>query len=194
VAGQPGGSGRNGTRRSAQYIRYQRISHPQPRPETVDAGRLTLDAVADRIGAPAVRPSVDVGELPLVHADPVLLRQVMDHLIDNATRFVRHEVPARVTVGAQQDRGRWRIEVADRGIGVPAEHRERIFEPFHRTPAADGFPGTGLGLAICRRIVALHGGEIGVEPNPGGGSVFWFTVLDGVSAAVDDPRELARER
>jgi signal transduction histidine kinase len=90
---------------------------------------------------------------------------------------VRHGSTARVTVGARQSAtGWWRFEVADRGIGVPAEHRDRIFSPFHRTPAAEGFPGTGLGLATCRRIVALHGGEIGVEPNPGGGSIFWFTM------------------
>ncbi|GAA3351604.1 hypothetical protein GCM10020358_81920 [Amorphoplanes nipponensis] len=90
--------------------------------------------------------------------------------------------------------GWWRVEVADRGIGVPEEERTRIFAPFHRAPAAEGFPGTGLGLAVCRRIVALHGGELGVEPNPGGGSVFWFTVAAAPVAAAAGPELQAADR
>jgi signal transduction histidine kinase len=148
------------------------------RPEPVDVERLALDVVAsmlDRHTGPA--PRVDVGELPVVTADAALLRQVLEHLVDNAVRFVRHGGAAQVRISAAEaDAGWWRIEVADRGIGVPEEHRHRIFAPFHRTPAADGYPGAGLGLGICRRIVAMHGGEIGVAANPGGGSVFHFTV------------------
>jgi signal transduction histidine kinase len=147
--------------------------------EPVDAGRLAAAAVAEQFdNLPGERPSVDVGPLPLVTADAALLRQVLDQLLSNAVRFMRHGTGARITVGARPDAdGRWRIEVADRGIGVPAEHRDRIFAPFYRTPAAEGFPGAGLGLAICQRIVALHGGEIGVESNPGGGSIFFFTLI-----------------
>jgi signal transduction histidine kinase len=144
-------------------------------------------------GIDGERPSIDVGDLPLVTADPVLLRQVLDQLIGNAVRFVRHGTAARVTVGAtEQADGWWRVEIADRAIGVPAEHRERIFAPFHRTPSAEGYPGIGLGLALCRRIVELHGGQIGVDTNPGGGSVFWFTVsATGVTLSADDLEALA---
>jgi signal transduction histidine kinase len=162
--------------------------------EPVDAERLALEVAAERLdGTGADRPSIDVGTLPLVTADANLVREVLDHLIGNAVRFVRHGTAARVTVGAsEQADGWWRIEVADRGIGVPEEHRERIFAPFHRSPAAEGYPGTGLGLAVCRRIVARHGGAIGVEANPGGGSVFWFTVsATGVTLTADDLGALA---
>jgi signal transduction histidine kinase len=161
--------------------------------EAVDAERLALDVVAARLDRPCdERPSIDVGELPLVMADAELLRQVLDRLIDNAVRFVRHGTAARVTVGARELSGSWwRIEVADRGIGVPEEQRERIFAPFHRAPAAEGFPGTGLGLAVARRIVGLHGGEIGVDANPGGGSIFWFTVTATGVTVPDEFPELA---
>jgi signal transduction histidine kinase len=143
----------------------------------VDVEQMAREVVAAHRDGATEQPSIDVGELPLVTADAALLRQVLDHVVGNAVRFVAHGTPARITVGARElPDGWWRVEVADRGIGVPEEQRERIFAPFHRAPAAEGFPGTGLGLAICQRIVALHGGEIGVEPNPGGGSVFWFTV------------------
>ncbi|MCA2218509.1 sensor histidine kinase [Jidongwangia harbinensis] len=148
------------------------------RPEPVDTERLTLEVVAAHLDThTGTRPSIDVGELPVVTADAALLRQVLEHLVDNAVRFVRHDTAARVRISAAEaGPGWWRIEVADRGIGVPEEHRARIFAPFHRAPAADGYPGTGLGLAVCRRIVDMHGGEIGVTANPGGGSVFAFTV------------------
>jgi signal transduction histidine kinase len=147
--------------------------------EPVDATLSTVAVVADAFDTLPLRPSVDIGDLPVVRADDVLLRQALVQLIDNATRYVRHGTGARVTVRARAgESGWWRIEVADRGIGVPEEHRDLIFLPFHRAPAADGYPGNGLGLATCKRIVAAHGGEIGVEPNPGGGSVFWFTLPD----------------
>jgi signal transduction histidine kinase len=159
--------------------------------DPVDAERLALEVVADRLAdIEGERPSIEVGELPLVTADAELLRQVLDHLVGNAVRFVRHGCAPRVTVGArEQDGGWWRIEVADRGIGVPAEQRDRIFAPFHRAPAAEGYPGSGLGLAICRRIVELHGGQIGVDANAGGGSVFWFTVsATGVTVPDEIPQ------
>jgi signal transduction histidine kinase len=112
-----------------------------------------------------------------VLADAALLRQVLDQLVTNALRYVRRGSAARITVGAHRDdAGWWHIEVADRGIGVPEEHRNRIFAPFHRAPAAEGYPGNGLGLAICRRAMALHGGTVGVRTNPGGGSVFVLTI------------------
>ncbi|AGL15899.1 HAMP domain-containing sensor histidine kinase [Actinoplanes sp. N902-109] len=148
--------------------------------EPVDATTLTLDVVAgrlDRLPEATDRPSIDVRDLPAVMVDAHLYALVMGHLVDNALGFVRPGSPARVTVSAREATpGWWRIEVADRGIGVPADQRTAIFEPFHRAPAAEGFPGTGLGLATCRRIIALHGGDLGMTPNPGGGSIFWFTV------------------
>jgi signal transduction histidine kinase len=139
------------------------------------------------------RPSIDVGDLPVVTADAELLGRVLDQLVGNAVRFVRHGTAARVTVSASELPSGWYcFEVADRGIGVPAAHGERIFAPFHRAPAAEGYPGSGLGLAVCKRIIALHGGEIGMRPNPGGGSVFWFTVpATGVTLSADDLGTLA---
>ena len=161
-----------------EMLAYLTAADVALRPEPVDAGGVALGVVAGRLDhVTGERPSVDVGDLPAVTADAMLLGEVLGRLVDNALRFVRPGTPALVTIRAREHSpGWWRIEVADRGIGVPEEQRTRIFEPFHRAPAAEGFPGAGLGLAVCRRLVALHGGEIGVATNPGGGSVFWFTV------------------
>ena len=68
--------------------------------------------------------------------------------------------------------GGWRIEVADHGIGIPPEHRERVFEPLARIDKA--VPGCGIGLATCRRVIEAHGGRIGLAETPGGGTTAWF--------------------
>ena len=84
---------------------------------------------------------------------------------------------ARIDITAADGRAGWtRIEIADRGIGIPDDDKPDIFESFHRARTAAGYAGTGLGLAICRRIVERHGGAIGVADNPGGGTRFHFTL------------------
>ncbi|MGX6607071.1 ATP-binding protein [Micromonosporaceae bacterium Da 78-11] len=170
-----------------ELLTYTGATDAALRLEPVETSMLALDVAAGRLPGPGVRPSIEIGELPAVTADAGLLHQVIDQFVANAIRFVRHDAEAEIVIGArEQDGGWWRIEVADRGIGIAEEHRGRIFAPFHRAPSAEGYPGTGLGLAVCARIVALHGGEIGVEANPGGGSVFFFTV-SGVGAPTKEP-------
>jgi len=66
--------------------------------------------------------------------------------------------------------------VRDSGPGVSAEDREKIFEEFYRAPRTAQIKGSGLGLTIAREIVQIHGGSIGVEPGPAGGSVFYFSL------------------
>jgi len=95
---------------------------------------------------------------------------------------------ARVDVTAAPAGPGWtRIEIADRGIGIPDEDKPDIFESFHRARTAAGYAGTGLGLAICRRIVERHGGAIGVTDNPGGGTRFHFTLPLAAAAPVAEP-------
>ena len=90
--------------------------------------------------------------------------------------FVRHSPRgAAVTVRALPDGGKVRFEVADQGPGIAAEYRDRIFEKFFRVPGTKG-EGIGLGLYISREIVRAHGGEMGVESEPGKGAQFWFTL------------------
>jgi signal transduction histidine kinase len=117
------------------------------------------------------------GPLPYVLADPELLRHVIDNLVGNALKYTHPGAAAHVDVSAQVlPGGAVRVEVADDGIGIPEVDRPRVFDAFHRSSNSRGHQGTGLGLTICQRIVERHGGHIGVEEQPGGGSSFWFVL------------------
>ncbi len=111
-----------------------------------------------------------------VLADSNRLRQVMDNLISNAVKF--SPPGSRVTVRADQTEAGWQVRVQDEGPGITPEDRQHLFEDFARLSArpTGGEESTGLGLAITRRIVKAHGGQIGVESEPGRGSTFWFTL------------------
>ncbi|GAA0260193.1 sensor histidine kinase [Cryptosporangium japonicum] len=152
----------------------------------VNLDLLVAEVIAERTDRLEPDPyRVTVGELPVVSGDPGMLRQVLDNLIGNAVKYTAPGRPPRVSVRAVRTDLGWRIEVADRGIGIPPEERDGVFDAFHRGAGSGGFSGSGLGLAICRKIVERHGGVIGVEPNPDGGSVFWFTLPDQALAEQD---------
>lgn len=120
-------------------------------------------------------------ELPQkVRGDPFRLRQVLTNLAANAVKFTdRGEVVLRAK---RQSSGEGalmvRFEVEDTGIGIPPDQQGRLFEAFEQSDVSTSrkYGGTGLGLAICSRLVHLMGGDIGVESEPGKGSIFWFTV------------------
>ncbi len=85
-----------------------------------------------------------------------------------------------------------RIEIADRGIGIPDDDKPEIFESFHRARTVADYAGTGLGLAICRRVVERHGGVISVADNPGGGTRFHFTLPLAGTGVTGPPAAAAR--
>jgi CheY-like chemotaxis protein len=125
-----------------------------------------------------------------LRGDPMRLRQILINLLGNAFKFTTegHIVLAVRCERIEADgRALIRCSVTDTGIGIDEEHQRRLFSPFEQadTTTTRRFGGTGLGLAICRRLIALMGGEIGVNSSPGRGSEFWFTVPLAVSERRD---------
>lgn len=154
----------------------------EPVDERVDLGD-ELSFALDDLGARVPREDVRAGSLPIVLGDPAQLRSVLMNLIDNAAKFSRHGERPEIEVDATFLDDRHRIEVRDRGRGVPEEAHERIFAPLARLDKS--VEGAGIGLATCRRIVEAHGGSIGVVARDGGGTVFWFELPVAESPETD---------
>jgi signal transduction histidine kinase len=119
------------------------------------------------------------GKPAMINADPDRLEQVLINLVDNAIKYSPSGAP--VSIRFTSDREEVHLTVADRGIGIPAEERERIFERFYRVDntAARKAKGTGLGLFIVRAIVEAHGGRVWVDSTPGEGSTFHIVLPRG---------------
>ncbi|GAB2458557.1 hypothetical protein GCM10027062_43010 [Nocardioides hungaricus] len=130
--------------------------------------------------------------------DPTRLAQVLTNLGSNAVKFTAEgQVVVRATAEPAPDGDTvLRVAVSDTGVGVPEVDVDMLFEAFTQADASTTrrFGGTGLGLAISKEIVEALGGEIGLDANPGGGSVFWFTARFGAPAgpSVDADDEYAR--
>ncbi len=157
------------------------LAHAVARDQSLRCERVSLTNMVKHIVATRDRPhgggDIVAGDLLDVWADRVLIRQVLDNLVGNAFKYVAPGTVPRVFVEAHATEEGWAlVQVRDNGIGVPVDHREQVFEDFHRASEGE-YQGTGLGLAICRRIIARHGGTIRVTDNPDGtGSCFEFTL------------------
>src|SRR5262245_45566663 len=113
--------------------------------------------------------------LPTVRGNPTQLTQLFQNLIGNAVKF-RGADPPEIRLFAERRGDEWLFSVSDNGIGIAPEYSDRVFVIFQRLHGRNTYSGTGMGLAICKRIVTRHGGRIWVEPRPGGGSIFRFTL------------------
>ena len=113
-------------------------------------------------------------DLPLIHADEVMLEQLLFNLIDNAQKYTPTGTPIRIA--AEGYRGEVSVSVRDQGAGLPAGEEQRVFEKFHRGKNEAAQSGFGLGLTICKAIVEAHGGAISARNLSGGGAEFRFTL------------------
>jgi PAS domain S-box-containing protein len=125
--------------------------------------------------------TVTVKKLPVIMADPMQIRQLVQNLISNALKFSKPETSPEVTIRATSARRGGKIYahtlyVEDNGIGFDEKYLDRIFAVFQRLHTRDNYQGTGIGLAICRKIVERHGGTITAQSAPDKGSTFIVTL------------------
>ncbi len=109
-------------------------------------------------------------DFPLIHFDPVLMKRVFYHLLENASEYT--PPGSVVQISAEKQNQTVLIYIEDNGPGLPIGMEEKIFEKFIRGEEGHDIPGVGLGLAICRAILQAHGCEIAAENKPKGGARF----------------------
>jgi len=116
--------------------------------------------------------------LPLtIMGDPTRTQQIILNLVKNAVKFTKKGY-VQLCVSYNSPDSTLLFEIRDSGIGIPDEKQNKIFSDYYQVDDSTTreYGGTGLGLSICRSLVKRLGGEIGLKPNPSGGSVFWFTL------------------
>lgn len=164
------------TARINQFLSFARPSDPK-------IENVAIGEVVDELAA-LMEPMLDAKNLTLdghaidpdhmIRADREMFRQALFNFVQNAVQFSPDGATIEIAVHRAPGR-RNRIEVSDRGTGVPDGAVESLFTPYFTTRA----DGTGLGLAIVRRIAVAHGWQAGYTPRTGGGSVFWLDQVDG---------------
>jgi chemotaxis family two-component system sensor kinase Cph1 len=162
-----------------ELLELSRIGRVVNPPRSVPFASLAREAealVAGRIAARQVEVRIQDG-LPSVWGDHDRLLEVVQNLLDNAVTFMGDQPRPRVEIGMRHDAGEPVFFVRDNGVGIDPAFREKVFGLFEKLdPDSEG---TGVGLALVRRIVALHGGRVWVEPGEAGrGSAFCFTLAE----------------
>jgi PAS domain S-box-containing protein len=122
------------------------------------------------------KAQINVEQLPHIEGYSVELIQLFQHLITNAIKFKRKEVPLIINIAAKLVDNKWVFSVEDNGIGIEERNKEKIFIIFRRLHDRAEYPGIGIGLSLCKKIVEIHGGTIWVESTFGKGSTINFTI------------------
>jgi signal transduction histidine kinase len=137
-----------------------------------------MDEVNQDLAAAIAESGVKIycSNLPVVSAYPTELKSVFLNLISNAIKFRNQKQEASITISANEKGNFWRFEVRDNGIGIDAKHHKNLFGLFKRFHRQANIQGTGIGLALCKKVIALHKGEIWVESHAVGGTSFCFTL------------------
>ena len=167
-----------------EFLDYARPEPPRLRPAALpDVVRRVLSLLGPQAEQAGVLLTVEGGDAPPgLRIDPEQIEQVLVNVVLNAVQASPRD--GQVELRHRTRNGRYLIEVADRGPGIPSEARARVFEPFFTTKER----GTGLGLAISQRIIAAHQGEIQLTPREGGGTVVEIVLpLDPTDAVRSQP-------
>ena len=158
----------------AGLLDYARLDSEGVAHGPVDLAAVLGEAVAATVGGDEGVLEVRSEGLPVVDGDASQLRQLLANLLSNAAKFRHPDRAPVVEVRARWEPPRWRVAVADNGVGIPAEHRGRALRMFGRLHTREEVAGTGVGLAIAQRVVERHGGTLSLHDSDLGGTELRF--------------------
>ena len=147
--------------------------------EKVNCNELVKDAItslSDTIEKTDCQITAE--NLPDIYGYSIELIELFQHLISNAIKFKKKEVSLTIDINAELIDNGWQFTVEDNGIGIKEQDQEKAFIIFKRLNNRDEYSGIGIGLAICKKIVALHGGNIWIESIFGEGTTIYFTIAN----------------
>ena len=172
------------SRIDAGAIRLQRSQSKVP-----DIIAVALEQLSGEAENRQVKMDFPAG-LPHLSVDFGLIVQTLVNILDNAFKYSPQNTP--VEISARQMGQEIEIAVADRGIGIPTQDLDRVFDKFYRVRLPSNVLGTGLGLSICKGFVEAHGGRIWAENRPGGGTIIKVALpidADSLTQSTDQYRE-----
>ena len=159
-------------------LQYSVVSNRGEPFRPIDLNKVAQEVIEDlETSISEAKGVIRMEGLPIVEADPAQMRQLFQNLISNALKFHKKEQAPKIELFAKPVRkDSLEINVKDNGIGLRAEHKENIFQPFVRLHGRSDFEGSGIGLAICKKIVTRHNGKIEVSCSNENGSTFKVTL------------------
>ena len=158
-------------------LELSRVTRAPMKRETVDLTAMAQELEASlRAGQPERAVDFVVAPAMVAMGDAVLLRAVLQNLLDNAWKFTGKRPRARIEVGCTSEPGRTVYHVRDDGAGFDMRYVGKLFAPFQRLHSLDEFPGTGIGLATVQRIIHRHGGKVWATAEVDQGATFYFTL------------------
>lgn len=150
-------------------LEYSQLGSAPPPDQWVELNDLVGSVLADlRTVLEERQARVEVGELPRVWGNAATLQRLFLNLITNAAKFVPDDRSPEIDISAEGTDDSWVVEVTDNGVGIPPEHRQRVFEMFRRLHPQGEYEGTGVGLTLARRVAESHGGSIELMDGPDG--------------------------
>lgn len=145
--------------------------------ERLDLSEMARSIVGEvKFNAPERRVTFTVAKGMEAHADPGLVRAVLQNLIDNAWKYTSMRQDAVIEIGVTEAEGTKAFYVKDNGTGFDIAQADDLFAPFKRLPGAEQYTGFGIGLATVSRIIRRHGGRVWAESEPDRGATFFFTL------------------
>lgn len=118
-----------------------------------------------------IRGTLNPGNLPEVSGDPNRLYQLFYMLIDNAIKFRRRNQPLVIDIGCEETEQAYWISTTDNGIGIDPMFHDDVFRPLRKLHNDDVYDGAGMGLTLARKIVLMHGGQIGIGSSDDGTAI-----------------------
>lgn len=157
-------------------LRYSRIVTRGQPPRLINSSDIVAEAISEVMETRIKTPLISYHNLPKIDADPKQFKRLWQELISNAITYSKPNQLIDISITSHRAGDKWIFTIADKGMGIPTNITNRIFNMFYRGVLEKDYPeGNGIGLTLCEKIVQRHGGEIWCESAEDYGSRFHFT-------------------